>query len=33
MARIPTPELVFRLAEPVSLLRFPGAPARSAPNQ
>ena len=24
MARIPTPELVFRLAEPVSLLRFPG---------
>ncbi|UPJ39826.1 sugar kinase [Bradyrhizobium sp. 40] len=26
MARIPTPELVFRLAEPVSLLRFPGGP-------
>lgn len=25
MARIPSPELVFRLAEPVSLLRFPGA--------
>jgi 2-dehydro-3-deoxygluconokinase len=25
MARIPTPELVFRLAEPVSMLRFPGA--------
>ncbi len=24
MARIPSPELVFRLAEPVSLLRFPG---------
>jgi 2-dehydro-3-deoxygluconokinase len=24
MARIPTPELVFRLAEPVSLLRLPG---------
>ncbi|SPP96082.1 sugar kinase [Bradyrhizobium vignae] len=24
IARIPTPELVFRLAEPVSLLRFPG---------
>jgi 2-dehydro-3-deoxygluconokinase len=24
MARIPAPELVFRLAEPVSLLRFPG---------
>ena len=25
MARIPTPELVFRLTEPVSLLRYPGA--------
>jgi 2-dehydro-3-deoxygluconokinase len=24
IARIPTPELVFRLAEPVSILRFPG---------
>src|SRR3954462_6687895 len=24
MSRIPSPELVFRLAEPVSLLRFPG---------
>ncbi len=24
MARIPSPELVFRLGEPVSLLRFPG---------
>ncbi|TYO64707.1 sugar kinase [Bradyrhizobium hipponense] len=28
MARIPSPELVFRLAEPVSLLRFPGGTSK-----
>ena len=29
MARIPSPELVFWLAEPVSLLRFAGGTERS----